>query len=359
MTAVRVGFAGVGHWATTAHLPAVAAHPKGLIAAIADPNEVNLRRARETHGIEACFSDPHKMLAEVPLDALILAAPHAHHYAIAKDAVDRGLNVLVEKPLVIDPEDGRKLLAAAEAAGVELLVGYTWHYNRQVLTARQWLHQGRIGDINYVHSFFGSSVLNLYRGKPEDYSEDVYGSGDAFHAPLPSTYSDPSLAGGGQAQTQLTHSMALLLFLTDLRLERVSAFMENHGTEVDVVDALAMRFSGGALGAVGTTGAVTPLEHTNTLEYIVHGTKGHIHFDVMGGSLRLYTDAGLQEEPVLPEEDRYPLAAPANNLIDVSLGSAENGSPAEVGQHTVEAIDAANRSAQNNGAPVDLEDGRV
>ena len=79
----------------------------------------------------------------------------------------------------------------------------------------------------------------------------------------------------------------------------------------------------------------------------------------MGGSLRLYTDAGLQEEPVLPEEDRYPLAEPANNLIDVSLGSAENGSPTEVGQHTVEAIDAASRSAQNNGAPVDLEDGRV
>jgi len=296
------------------------------------------------------------MLAEVQLDALILAAPHAYHYDIAKDAVDRGLNVLVEKPLVIDPEDGRRLLAAATAAGVELLVGYTWHYNRQVLTARQWLEEGRIGDINYVHSFFGSSVLNLYRGKPEDYPDHLYGSGEAFHAPLPSTYSDPLLAGGGQAQTQLTHSIALLLFLTGLRLERVSAFMENHGTEVDVVDALALKFSGGALGAVGSTGAVTPLYHTNTLEYIVHGTKGHMHFDVMGGSLLLFTDEGVHEEPVLPEEDRYPLAEPARNLIDVTLGLAENGSPAAVGQHTVEAIDAAIRSAQNDGSPVVLGD---
>ena len=111
--------------------------------------------------------------------------------------------------------------------------------------------EGRIGAINYVQSFFGSSPVNLYRGEPE---ADVYayGAGADFDGPLKSTYSDPRLAGGGQGQTQLTHSIALLLFLTGLDPERVAAFMDTGSAAIDVIDALTIP-SGRALGVVCST----------------------------------------------------------------------------------------------------------
>lgn len=354
MDRIRVGVAGVGHWARTAHLPALAAHPAAEVVALADPDPGNLDRSRQRYGIEACFDDPQAMLASAPMDALVIAAPHVHHYPIAAAAIARGVHVLIEKPLVLDPADGRRLAAAAEAAGVEIVVGYTWHYNEQVLTARRWIAEGRIGSIVYVQSFFGSSPVNLYRGEPE---VDVYayGAGDRFDGPLKSTYSDPRLAGGGQGQTQLTHSLALLLFLTGLDPERVAAFMEQGPAALDVVDALTLRFRNGALGVVGSTGAVVPVSHTDTLEYIIHGSAGHLHFDVMDGSLRLYTEDGVIEEPTLPVADRYPMGAPARNLVDLARGVGVNGSPVSFGQRTVEILHAAYRSAGQDGTAIAIE----
>ncbi len=354
MGPVRVGFAGVGHWARTAHLPAVAARPDAVVAALADPDAGNLERSRQRYGVTACFDDPLEMLASVPLDAVVIAAPHVHHYPIAATAIGRGLHVLIEKPLVLDPADGRRLIDAARTARVEIVVGYTWHYNEQVLTARRWIAEGRIGAINYVQSFFGSSPVNLYRGEPE---ADVYayGAGARFDGPLRSTYSDPRLAGGGQGQTQLTHSIALLLFLTGLEPERVAAFMDTGSAAIDVVDALTIRFRDGALGVVGSTGAVVPVTHTDTLEYIIHGSAGHLHFDVMDGALRLYTEAGVTEAPILPVADRYPMAGPARNLVDLARGVGTNGSPVAFGQRTVEILDAAYRSAAGNGTALEIE----
>ena len=71
---------------------------------------------------------------------------------------------------------------------------------------------------------------------------------------------------------------------------------------------------------VGSTGAVVPVTHTDTLEYIIHGSAGHLHFDVMDGALRLYTEDGVTDEPILPVADRYPMAGPARNLVDLALG---------------------------------------
>jgi len=349
---VRVGVAGAGHWATTAHMPAVDAHPGARLVAVADTDPARVDRARRRFDIPSGFLDALEMITTSELDAVVVASPHATHYPIAMAAIERGLNVLVEKPLVLSPEHGRELVRAAERAGVEIVVGYTWHYNDQALTARDWIAEGRLGTVNYVQSFFGSSPVNLYRGNPEA-DPYAYGSGDAFFGPQPSTYSDPRLAGGGQGQTQLTHSLALLMFLTGLEPDRVSAFMERLDAQIDVVDTLAIRFRGGALGAVGSTGAVVPTDHTDTLEYRIYGTEGHLQFDVDLGALRLFTREGAQTAAVIPPEERYPMDRPATNLVDVTLGTATNGSPVAIAQLTVELLDAAYRSAAIGGQPVE------
>jgi predicted dehydrogenase len=245
--------------------------------------------------------------------------------------------------MTIRPPDARALAALAVARGVELIIGYPWHYNRQVLALRDAIAQGRIGTIEYVSCQFASIVRELYRGNPEPYREVL---DYAVNAPDPRTYADPEIAGGGQGQTQITHSAALLFLLTGLRPVSVAALTEPFELAVDLADAAVLRFSNGAIGSLGSTGSVLPGQD-EILEYRIFGDRGHIAFDVNEGSAVIYGAEGeVHRLPGLSTEERYPDWAPADNLVDIVLGRGANGSPASLGVLTVEFIDAMYRAAR-------------
>lgn len=341
----RIGVIGCGWWATRAHLPALQANPDAVIAGIADPDAGNRARTAERFCVPAdrVFADAAEMLSKVELDAAIVAVPHDLHAPLARAVLDRGLHLLLEKPMTIRPQDARSLAALAKARGVELIIGYPWHYNRQVLAVRDAIADGRIGTIEYVSCQFASIVRELYRGNPEPY-RDVLGY--SLNPPGPRTYADPEIAGGGQGQTQVTHSAALLFLVTGLKPVSVAAMVEPFELAVDLADAAVTRFDNGAIGSIGSTGSVIP-GHDEILEYRIFGSAGHILFDVNEGVAVIH---GLQGEvhrlPGLPAEERYPDWAPADNLVDIVLGRGVNGSPADLGVLTVEFVDAMYRAAR-------------
>ncbi len=186
---------------------------------------------------------------------------------LARAVLDRGLHLLLEKPMTIEPPDARALAALAEARGVELIIGYPWHYNRQVLAVRDAIAEGRIGTIEYVSCQFASIVRELYRGNPEPYRDIL---GYSVNPPGARTYADPEIAGGGQGQTQVTHSAALLFLLTGLRPVSVAAMTEPFELAVDLADAVVVRFANGAIGSLGSTGSVLPGQD-EILEYRIFG----------------------------------------------------------------------------------------
>jgi predicted dehydrogenase len=358
MTRARIGIIGCGWWATRAHLPALQANPDAEIAGIADPDAANRMRTAETFGIPAdrVFASAEDMLAKAKLDAAIVAVPHSAHAPMARAVLERGLHLLLEKPMTIDPPDARALAALAESRGVELIVGYPWHYNRQVLAVRDAIAEGRIGKIEYVSAHFNSIVRELYRGNPEPY-RDVLGY--SVNPPGMKTYADPEVAGGGQGQTQVTHSAALLFFLTGLRPTQVAAMTESFELAVDLVDAIVVRFAGGALGSLGSTGSVLPGQE-EMLEYRIFGDLGHIVFDVNEGLAVIHgADGEMHRLPGLAAEERYPDWAPADNLVDIVVGRAGNGSPAALGVQTVEFVDAMYRAARESRTVVINESGGV
>jgi predicted dehydrogenase len=330
----RIGVIGCGWWATRAHLPALQANPDAVIAGIADPHPENRARAAERFGVPAdrVFADAGEMLANADLDAAIVAVPHDLHAPLARAVLDRGLHLLLEKPMTIRPPDARALAALAKERGVELIIGYPWHYNRQVLAVRDAIADGRIGAIEYVSCQFASIVRELYRGNPEPY-RDVLGY--SVNPPGLRTYADPDIAGGGQGQTQVTHSAALLFLVTGLKPVSVAAMTEPFELAVDLADAVVTRFDNGAIGSLGSTGSVLP-GHDEILEYRIFGANGHILFDVNEGTAVIH---GLRGEvhrlPGLAAEERYPDWAPADNLVDIALGRGTNGSPASLGVLTV------------------------
>ena len=253
------------------------------------------------------------MLAELRPDGAVIAVPHNLHAPLAIPLARAGVHLLVEKPMVLDPAEGVALLAAAEASGTEVLVGYPWHYNVQAIALRSAIAGGRIGTIELVTCTYGSTVRDYYRGDTEAYA-DEYGY---ERVPGSSTYADPAIAGGGQGQTQLTHAAALLLFLTGLRPRRVTAEVEDFELQVDLADALAVRFEGGAIGTLASTGGVAR-GHEEALEYRIFGDAGHVGYDVMQGRAWIAEPQGaLERLDVLEPELRYPQLEPLRNLVDV------------------------------------------
>jgi predicted dehydrogenase len=346
---VRVGVVGCGWWSTATHLPALQADPRAAIAALVDRDPARLQAAAERFGVSDVYSDVGEMVNSAELDAVVIAVPHTAHYPVAKVALERGLHTLLEKPMTLDPAHASELIALAGSRGCELMIDYPWHYNVQALAIKEGLARGRIGPIEHVSCFFASIARELYAGRPESY-RDVLGYTLAM--PSSNTYSDPRIAGGGQAQTQVTHAAALLLWMTGLVVEQLTAFVGRLELEVDLTNAVALVFEGGALGTLSSTGSLIP-EHEEVLEYRILGRDGYVAFDVNQGEASFHTATGTEPLAALPLAERYPSWAPVRNLVDVALGHGVNGSPAEIGLASVEFVDALYRSAATR-APVDM-----
>ena len=348
--AVRIGVVGAGWWSTRAHLPAIVANPEAELAAIAERVDEKRERAVSAFGPAASYPDHRAMLESEDLDGVVIAVPHTAHYQVAMDALAAGAHLMLEKPMVVESQHASRLLEESAARGLEIVVGYPYHFNQQVLTVRDWIAAGEIGELLYVHSLFASIVWDLFRGDVDLVADAV---GFTITPTGVDTYGDPALSGGGQAIVQITHSAALLLFMTGLAPADVFAFMENKDLRVDLVDALAVRFEGGCIGTIDSTGSTVRTQE-ELLEYRLYGTGGHILLDLAAEELGLYrADGSVVRNPTDPKPagphayaEAYPEAAPVNNLVDVILGRDENRSPAELGAAVVRLLEAAYQSAR-------------
>ena len=96
------------------------------------------------------FNDLEPALSHV--DAVVVATPPSTHVAVALQAIDAGKHVLVEKPLALTTADALRLVNAAAAARVILMVGHTFEYNPAVRKLRELLRGGELGELYYLDS---------------------------------------------------------------------------------------------------------------------------------------------------------------------------------------------------------------
>jgi predicted dehydrogenase len=112
---IKVGFIGAGR-ITTAHLNALKElKDTYLPVAVADPMEDNARNIAKNFGIPNTYIDYREMLDRERLDIVVVAAPNGLHYKISRDVLERGVNVLVEKPLALSYKESKSLVDAAES----------------------------------------------------------------------------------------------------------------------------------------------------------------------------------------------------------------------------------------------------
>jgi len=86
------------------------------------------------------------------ITGLVLATPAITHADLAITAMERGKDVLVEKPLALSAWDGQRVVEVAERLGRVLLVGHVLEYHPAVLELRRLLNEGVLGRVRYVYS---------------------------------------------------------------------------------------------------------------------------------------------------------------------------------------------------------------
>jgi predicted dehydrogenase len=117
--------------------------------------DLNVERARQVVGgystvkVSASLDD---VLADPAVEAVAVATPASTHMGIALAALEAGKHVLVEKPLAATWADGARVVQAAEDAGRVLMLDHTYCYTPAVTRLREMLHDGELGDLQYLDS---------------------------------------------------------------------------------------------------------------------------------------------------------------------------------------------------------------
>lgn len=332
---------GAGWYGMLANLPSLADYDGAELVAICDTDPLRAKEAAERFGVPRRFTDVGALVDAGIADGVVVSVPHTAHHPVCSAALDAGLHVLVDKPMAVCAADAWDMVRRAGKRGLHLVAGQTFQFT--TVAARVRAELPRIGELVQIVGEFASSTERLFRGEPA--SPDGRGA----------SYGDSALSGGGQGHTQLSHLLGLVCWTTGLRGQEVFAYFENRGLRVDLVNALAVRFSGGVLGSFAGTGT-TPRHGPVHERVTYHGTRGALMQDLAAAEADLLVDGGPPERFRLRSgESAYPLAAPARAFADLIAGRiAETPAPADVAAWSVELLDAAYRSAEQ-GMPVRIE----
>jgi predicted dehydrogenase len=145
---IRVAVTGLGKMGLS-HYAIINAHENVEVAAVCDSSGYLLDVLSKYTGIKT-FTDHGQMLAEVPLDAVIVATPSRFHVEMARTALEKGLHVFCEKPFTLDATQAKVLSALAESKGLVNQVGYHHRFVGAFQEVKRLIDAGAIGAVSHV-----------------------------------------------------------------------------------------------------------------------------------------------------------------------------------------------------------------
>jgi len=146
---VRVGIVGTGIWGNM-HIRAYLQHPSAEIVAICDLDEGRARKTAERFGIAKYYTRAEDMLEE-KLDAISVVTPDTAHADITIKAAEKGIHVLVEKPLATTIEECQSMIKAASENNVFLMVDWHNRWNPPYYHAWRAIQDNELGEIGYIY----------------------------------------------------------------------------------------------------------------------------------------------------------------------------------------------------------------
>jgi predicted dehydrogenase len=146
-----VGVVGCGYWG-----PNLIRNFKGLpncqLRAVCDVSQARLKHMTSLYPDVEAVTDFDHLLNGVGLDAVVVATPVKHHYALAKASLLAGKHTLIEKPMAASSAECEELIEIAKSNGLVLMIGHTFLYSAPVRKIAEIVQAGDIGEIRYINS---------------------------------------------------------------------------------------------------------------------------------------------------------------------------------------------------------------
>jgi predicted dehydrogenase len=157
---LRVGVIGLGEVAQVVHLPILESLPDRYeVAAVCDISPTLLKVMGDRYGVDKRYDDATAMLDHESLDCVLVLNSDEYHADCTTAALDRGVHVLVEKPMCLSPREAQRIIDARDRSGCVVMVGYMRRFAPAFDAAKEQLE--KIGRINYVrvHDIIGQNRL--------------------------------------------------------------------------------------------------------------------------------------------------------------------------------------------------------
>lgn len=170
MRKLTIGIIGCGNIAQTRHIPTILRHSKFELIGVVDRNPDKLEVVKQkfgiTHGSKLEFDQPQKLKNINWLkgcDVVLIAAPPKYHAKLVEAAIMLHKHILVEKPFVLDLQEGQNLLKLAEREGVFLAVNHNFQFASAFMKLEADIAHGKLGR---VESFYLQQFSNKTRRLP-------------------------------------------------------------------------------------------------------------------------------------------------------------------------------------------------
>lgn len=231
------------------HLAILDAHAGASIGAFCDTDPAKLERLRRTYHAAPAFGSIDDLLKGCDAPVVSVCTPHFLHAEHAVRAIEAGRHVLVEKPMAIRSADAERMIGAASAAGVLLMVVKQNRYNVPVTFTRAALVEGRMGRILMAQ-------CNV-----------VWNRNDTYYRQSP--WLGRRTFEGGALYTQVSHFLDLLICLCGDVVDAGGRIeTKNHEIEVEDCGTAWLRFASGAMGSLLWTTCAYDRNHEGSITLI-------------------------------------------------------------------------------------------
>ena len=145
---IRLAVVGLGKMGLSHH-SMINAHPRVKVSAVCDATGYVLDVLNKYTGVPT-FTDFDAMLAQVELDAIIIATPSSMHAKMVNAALAKGLHVFCEKPFCLDTADGEAATRIAHEKGLVNQVGYHYRFVGAFQEVKRLLDAKAIGEVTHI-----------------------------------------------------------------------------------------------------------------------------------------------------------------------------------------------------------------
>jgi predicted dehydrogenase len=146
---LNFGAIGCGYWGPNLIRNCIEI-PGISLEAVADLDWNRLQHIQTRYPGIPLVTDDYTQLFDAGVDAVVISTPPETHHDLVASCIEQGLHVLVEKPLATTSADARHLIELADRHGRILMVGHTFEYNPAVRALRDVVASGELGDIHYI-----------------------------------------------------------------------------------------------------------------------------------------------------------------------------------------------------------------